>query len=215
LRLAAIIQECLTPRTRRFAPIDFAHHVINRGNERRRIFFADRDYETFLRLMWYAKERHPVEVFGVCLMPNHFHALMRPRAAGALSAYWQWVLGCYACDLRSTTNTLGYGHVFQRRFWNRGIEDRRHFLAVLRYIEANPVRAGLTNRAEQWRWGSAALRHTSRGFLLDPLPFVLPDDWIEIVNSPQPFADLDAIRNPEPRGRPVKSQSGPQDEARK
>jgi putative transposase len=168
---------------------------------------SDEHYETFLRLLWCAKDRYPVDLFGLCVMPNHFHALMHAREDGALSAYWQWVLGCYACDLRSKTNTLGFGHVFQRRFWNRAIEDAHHFLTVLRYIEANPVRATLVRRAEHWKWGSAALRRSSRGFLLDPLPIFLPDDWLEIVNSPQPIAELDAIRRPEPTGRPAKSQA--------
>jgi putative transposase len=174
---------------------------VNRGNDRRRIFFEGTDYERFLRLMLAAKRRYPVKLFGLCLMPNHFHALIQPERDGALSAYVQWVLARYSCYLRSQTGTLGYGHVFQRRFWNAGIEDTLHFLTVLRYIEANPVRAGLVTDATLWPWSSAALRSTGRGQLLDALPVVLPASWSAIVNSAEPRDDLDRICPLEPHRR--------------
>ena len=167
----------------RFAPTGNTFHVINRGNDRRRIFFEDADYEAFILLLQRAKEQHAVKVYGLCLMPNHFHALVRPEKERALSAYWQWVQGCYACDLRSQTRTMGYGHVFQRRFWSGGIEDRHHFLTVLRYIEANPVVGHVVRRAEEWQWSSFTLRKDAEHQLLDPLPIHLPHDWSAIVND--------------------------------
>jgi putative transposase len=179
--------------------------VINRGNERRCIFREDTDYERFLHLLASAKSRYPVRVYGVCLMPNHFHALIQPTCEGALSAYLQWVLGRYACDLRSLTGTTGLGHVFQRRFWSDPILDERHFLSVLRYIEANPVRARLVERAESWPWGSLALRDVTPQPVLDPLLIALPLEWTALVNRVQPPAELAALRNPEKRGRPVEA----------
>lgn len=192
------------PRKRRFAPIDYPHHVINRGNDRRVIFRDAADYERFLGLLIQGKERYRVLVFGLCLMPNHFHALIQPFEEGALSAYLQWVLGCYACDLRAKTGTIGYGHVFQRRFWNAGIKDTRHFLTVLRYIEANPSRAGLVSAAEFWPWSSLALRDSVKGAaLLDPLPLDLPGQWTSIVNTPQATTEIKTLRRPLRRGRPA------------
>ena len=76
------------------------------------------------------------------------HLLLEPKTDEALSAYMQWVTGCYSCYLRTRTETVGHGHVFQRRFWSVGVEDMLHFLMVLRYIEANPLRAKLVDRAE-------------------------------------------------------------------
>jgi putative transposase len=189
------------PRKRRFAPPGFTYHVINRGNDRRRIFFEDTDYEEFLRLLNVAKRRYPVKVFGICMMPNHFHGLMMPLAKGALSTFLQWVEGRYACDLRSRTRTTGQGHVFQRRFWSSGIEEQRHFLSVLRYVEANPSRARLVERAEDWIWASLALRDCDENALLDPLPYALPPNWVSLVNSDQIEAELTSIRFPEKRGR--------------
>jgi putative transposase len=135
-------------------------------------------------------------------MPNHFHAIIQPDSEGALSAYFQWALGRYACDLRSRTQTIGHGHVFQRRFWSDPIQDERHFLSVLRHIEANPVRARLAPRAEDWPWSSIALRSLIRQPILDALPIHLPTDWTAIVNLPQPAAELEVLRTPETRGRP-------------
>ena len=129
---------------------------------------------------------------------------MSPETEGALSVYLQWVQGRYACDLRSLTRTVGQGHVFQRRFWSDGIEDARHFFAVLRYIEANPVRASLVERAEQWMWSSLVLRTIEVDQVLDPLPYLLPERWVDVVNEVQPITEVEHIRNPAERGRPTR-----------
>lgn len=188
-------------RRRRFAPAGFSYHVVNRGNDRRRIFFKDADYERFLRLLEVAKRRYSVKVFGVCLMSNHVHGVIHPEVDGALSSYLKWVLGRYACQLRARTQTVGHGHVFQGPFWSDGIEGREHFLAVLRYVEANPVRARIVSKAIDWPWSSLALRSRVTQTLLDPLPFDLPDDWSEYVTHSQSPLELAAIRFPDKRGR--------------
>jgi putative transposase len=160
-------------------------HVINRGNDRRTIFFEDADYEVFFDFLEDAKTQYAVQVFGVCLMPNHFHAVIQPEVEGALSAYLQRVSGRYACHLRRRTQTVGHGHVFQRRFWSDSIKDPYHFLSVLRYVEANPLQAQLVGRAEEWPWSSMARRPRAYQPLLDPLPVALPRNWSELVNAPE------------------------------
>jgi REP-associated tyrosine transposase len=189
------------PRKCRYAPVDICSHVVNRGNDKKRIFFSDRDYELFLELLAYAKRRYAVSVFGVCLMPNHFHAMICPRKEGALSAYLQWVTGLYAMDLRARTDTLGHGHVFQRRFWNACVYDNQ-FLPVLRYIEANPLRAKLVEQPGDCRWSSFVLRQKDGNDLLDPLPTTLPDNWATLLTTDQAYAELDKIRTPLRPGRP-------------
>jgi putative transposase len=190
------------PRKPRLALTGYAHHVTNRGNDRRQLFFQAGDYREFLQLMIEGRQRYDVTVFGLCIMPNHVHALIKPNKDDELSAYLQWVLGRYACNYRSNTRTVGHGHVFQRRYWSDVIRDERHFLSVLRYIEANPVRAGLVPSAERWPWSSMSLRPT-HGTLLDPAPFELGAAWLELVNAPQRSGELDQIRNPSPLGTRV------------
>ena len=160
--------------------------MTNRGNDRRTLFHEAADYENFLRLLTLAKLYFKVKIFGLCLMPNHYHALIRPEVDGALSAFLHWVQGCYALDLRRQTRTLGNGHVFQQRFWSGAIEDQQHFLAVLRYIEANPVAGSLVRAAESWPWSSLALRENAESELLETLPLTLPAEWSVLVND-QPW----------------------------
>ena len=170
------------PRHRRYAPSGIVFHVINRGNDRRTLFYEAADYQNFLRLLGLAKERFKVRIFGVCVMPNHFHVLIMPLEDGALSGFLHWVQGCYARDLRALTHTLGNGHIFQQRFWSSPIEDSCHFLAVLRYIEANPVCGQLVAAAEMWPWSSLTLRE-AHAELLDELPMALPTEWSALVNE--------------------------------
>ena len=193
-----------TPRRTRFTPPGYAYHVVNRGNERRKIFFEDANYEWFLRLMLQAKRRYDVHVFGVCAMPNHIHWLVQPNQDGALSSYIQWVLSRYACYLRRLTDTVGSGHVFQSRYWCDGIEDSQHFLRVLRYVEANPLRANLVTHAEDWRWSSLALRTLNE--VIDPLPLELPANWSAILRQPLGPNELNDLRRCGPlRPRQVRS----------
>jgi putative transposase len=171
------------PRRARYAPTGHTYHVVNRGNDRQRLFFDDADYQAFIRLLHLGKRRHAVTVFGLCVMPNHFHTLVRPDADRAMSAYFHWVQCCYACDLRARTGTLGNGHLFQQRFWCDRIQDDHHFVNVLRYIEANPVSAGLVTHAQLWPWSSAALRGRGDHSVLDYLPLPLPSNWFDLLND--------------------------------
>ena len=179
--------------------------MTNRGNDRRVIFHEDADYQRFLKLVASARDEHSVDVIAYCPMPNHFHLILRPPSARALSAYMKCVEGGYACDYRWRTETVGHGHVFQNRFWNTPITSDEHFLTTLRYVEANPLRAGLVRRAQDWRWSS--LRERSNGSpsaLLSSSPVPLPSYWPEIVNIPQTAEALNRIRGElvRQRGRP-------------
>ncbi len=171
------------PRRRRFMMSGYPFHVTNRGVERRRLFFNESQYNDFLRLLRWGKERYEVSVLGVCLMPNHFHLIAQQQVDGALSAYLHWVQGIYSRDLRDRTDTSGYGHVFQQRFWSGPIADGWHLLNVLRYVEANPVAAQLVKQAQDWPWCSLALREAETRSCLDPLPIGLPQNWVDWVNA--------------------------------
>jgi putative transposase len=199
----------------RRAVTGYPHHVVNRGNDRRRLFFTEADYESFLHLMVVGKSRYPVRVYGVAIMPNHFHAMVVPEADAALSGYLQWVSGSYASHLRARTNTSGHGHVFQRRFWSDALLEHRHLLSVLRYIEANPRAGQLVNRCEEWPWSSVALRMRPEHPLLDPLPIALPLDWHTILNLPQPAKEVEAIRRALRKNRERQTSSPREDQSPK
>lgn len=179
-------------------------HVVNRGNDRRIVFPEPVDYGAFLGLLREARERFAVRLHAYCLMPNHFHLVLAASDLRALSAYMHFVQRGHACDLRAIAQTRGNGHVFQRRYWSNVIEGEGHLLCVLRYVEANPVRARLVDRAEAWEWSSLYERQTGERDLLHPLPMTLPTGWVTIVNIPLQAQDLGEIRTPKKLGRPAR-----------
>lgn len=159
-----------------------SYHVVNRGNDKRVIFATADDYDHFIHLLNYGREHADVSILGFCLMPTHFHLVVQPEAANALSTYMHWVTGEFAKSLRARTGTRGHGHVFQRRFWAAPLLDSAHLLSVLRYVESNALRAGLVRRAQDWRWGSLRERADPAPLILDPCPIALPEDWETWVN---------------------------------
>lgn len=145
------------PRTARASVGDVCYHVLNRGNARAPVFHKAADYDAFLSLIADACERLPMRVLGYCLMPNHFHLVLRPHDDGDLSRWMQWLLTSHVRRYHKHHRTPGGGHVWQGRFKAFPIELDEHLQAVLRYVERNPLRANLVKHAEDWRWSS--LRH--------------------------------------------------------
>ena len=191
------------PKRRRFIEPNSIQHIVNRGNDKKVIFPEPVDYGSFLVLLREARERYEVELYGYCLMPNHFHLVVRPADLDEIAAYMHFVQSSHACDLRACDRSRGHGHVFQRRYWNKPVEGDGYLLKVIKYVEANPVRARLVGRADQWEWSSMWDRVTGERDLLHPCPLRLPDDWPLIVSMPLQQPDLDRIRRPTKRGRPM------------
>jgi putative transposase len=187
------------PRNPRASLGGYCYHVLNRGNGRRTVFHKDSDFAAFLKLLRQAGERTPVRLLAYCLMPNHFHLALWPRADGDLSVYMRWLLTAHV--RRYHQHYHSSGHVYQGRFRSFPIQEDDHLLAVLRYIERNPVRAGLVGRAQDWPWSSAA---PARGGApaLDAGPVPRPAEWLEHVNAPQTEADVEALRECIRRRRP-------------
>jgi putative transposase len=129
-----------------------AQHVIQRGNDRKPCFFRELDYIRYLQDLRDASLRFNCAVHAFVLMTNHVHLLVTPRTQGGVSRMMQ-ALGRsyvrYINDSQGRTGTLWEG-----RFKSCLIEDERYLLACYRYIELNPVRAGMVERPEQYRWTS-------------------------------------------------------------
>ena len=190
-------------RRRRLVPPNSIQHIVNRGNDKKIIFPQEVDYGSFLALLREARELFAVALYAYCLMPNHFHLVVRAAGLEALSAYMHFIQCLHACDLRACDRTRGHGHIFQRRYWNKCVEGSGYLLTVMKYVEANPVRAGLVRWAADWEWSSMWERVTGERDLLQPSGLWLPDDWPLIVTMPLQEPDLQRIRRPIKRGRPI------------
>ena len=190
------------PRTARASIGGYCYHVLNRGNNRAAVFHKDEDYEAFVAILAAGCQRLPMRVLAFCLMPNHFHLVLWPHHDGDLSRWMQWSLTTHV--RRYHRHYGGSGHVWQGRFRAFPIQDDGHLLAVLRYVERNPVRAELVSHAEDWRWSSAP-HWARRECLLVPAvgPVERGPRWLARVNKPLSAGDLSRIRYSVTRGAPM------------
>lgn len=182
------------PRSRRNIPPDSILHVINRGNDRRTLFRDASEYEEFLGLLRHAAGREPLRLLGYVLMPNHWHLVVWPESGTQLSRYLHLVATVHAARWRRRVGRTGEGHVYQDRYHAFMIESERQFFNVLRYVEANPIRAGLVTRSVEWPWSSLAERLFWPAGLLTPSPFPLPPDWLDLVELGLPSQVLADLR---------------------
>lgn len=130
----------------------YPHHVTQRGNRRQKTFFSDDDYRLYLELMAEFTQKAKTEVWAYCLMPNHVHLVMVPEHEDGLRS-------CLGEAHRRYTRYINFrngwrGHLWQERF-HSFVMDEQYLLATVRYVERNPVKAGLCNHAADWRWSSA------------------------------------------------------------
>jgi len=185
------------------------YHVINRSNNRQPIFESEGDFVAFLKAIADLKERKPFDLFGYCLMTNQIHLLIRPRE-GTISRIMQSLLVSHT--QRYHRFHRSGGHVWQGRFKSPVIQDDDHLLAVLRYIEANPLRAKLVERAGDYRWSSFCFHGRGESNLLvDPvLPYVAlaayllvrRRRWSAYVHQTPEEAGLASIRRSNETGLP-------------
>jgi len=190
------------PRSARAAVGGICYHVLNRGNARREIFLKDGDYQAFLKALGHACVQVPMRVLAYCLMPNHFHIVVWPKADGDLSRWLQWLLNAHV--RRYHQHYHSSGHIWQGRSKSFPIESDDHLLTVLRYVERNAVRARLARLAERWPWSSARWWRPGEQppFYLDTGPVERRPDWLQWVNAPESEAELAALRTSVVRGRP-------------
>jgi len=131
------------------------YHVLNRANRRETLFFTDRDYDAFEAVLLHAKQRFDMPLFEYVVMRNHFHLLVRPTAQHQLSRFMHWLTMTHTQRWHREHGTTGTGSLYQGRYKAVAVQSDSHFLTAARYVQRNPVRAGLAPRADAWRWSSA------------------------------------------------------------
>jgi putative transposase len=204
------------PRQPRSAPGGFVYHALNRAVARLTLFQKDDDYAAFERVLAEALKHTPTRVLGYCVMPNHWHLVLWPREDGELTAFLRWLTLTHTQRWHAHHHTAGTGHLYQGRFKAFPIQEDDHFYAVMRYVERNPLRAGLTARAEEWPWSSLGRRQRgeARGEVrLESWPLPRPRDWAARVNRAETEAEVEAIRRSIARGCPFGEENWQQETA--
>ena len=157
---------------------DIAHHITQRGNDRQPVFFSAQDRHLYLELLMRHVPAHGTHILGYCLMTNHVHLVATPDREDSLARTLGHTHAEYAQALnRSRERT---GHLWQNRFFSCPL-DSSHLENALRYVDLNPVRAGLIAVAWEWPW-SSALGHCGPG----AGDLVLDCDWETRVGSWDP-----------------------------
>lgn len=156
------------PRLRRLVIPGYTQHVIQRGNNRAAVFCDDRDYRTFLGMLVDACTRHDVLVHGFVLMSNHVHLMLTPSTAHGTSRAMQLVCQRYA---QAFNHRYGRsGGLWQGRYHAWLIDTDAYWLACLRYVELNPVRAQLVGDASRYRWSSYSAHARGTESIVAPHP---------------------------------------------
>jgi putative transposase len=181
------------------------HHVTQRGNRRQHTFFCDDDHQIYLSLMAEWCSRHGVEIWAYCLMPNHVHLVAVPSAEESL----RLAIGeAHRRYTRAINFREGWrGHLWQGRFSSYAMEER-YLLTAARYVEMNPVRAGLVKRAEEYGWSSAAAHMAGRDDVLVKVAPLqeLVGDWRAFLSEPIDEDGVMLLKKHERTGRPLGSQ---------
>ena len=203
-------------RSKRLDISGVVYHVLNRGKGRMTIFEDAGDYQAFERVLEQALKRCPqMQLLAYCVMPNHWHMVLRPTADGVLSKFVGWLTLTHTQRWHAHRHTVGGGHVYQGRFKSFLVNTEGYLATVCRYVERNPVRANLVKCAEQWNW-SSLYRWSSPGSapgssnsdskrILSPWPTHggrRPPNWLTKVNMPETQDELDALRTASNRCRP-------------
>jgi putative transposase len=203
----------VVPRIKRIAAPGVVQHVMNRGNRRAVIFVHPADYEAFLGLLEAASTRFAVRLLAYCLMPNHWHLVVWPEVNGAISAYMRWVTGTHVRRHHRQHGLEGTGHLYQGRYTSVPVQGDKHLFSLVRYVEANPLRAGLVSRAQEWPWSSLGAIGTRWERLSDYRPVPRGPEWANWVNSAG--ADTARIRAAIARGAPFGEEQWTDETARR
>jgi putative transposase len=189
----------------RVVVVGVPHHVTQRGNARQVILANDSDRATYLALLRQYSHLNGLALLGYCLMSNHVHLIVVPNRSAALAQSLKHAHGRYAAYWNA--RQFSTGHVWQGRFYSCPLEEA-HLWVALRYVELNPVRAGMVESAAQWRWSSAAT-HCGAGVADAMLEMErwscrwTAAEWGQYLEQGESVADVSALRRATHTGRPL------------
>jgi putative transposase len=148
------------PRRARITAAGIAHHVVQRGHNRRPTFFAAEDYQNYLHYLGEGARRYGCAIHAYVLMTNHVHLLVTPEDKDALASLMRYVGSRYVQHINHAYQK--HGALWEGRFRSHLVQAEDYVLTFYRHIESNPVRAGLVTQPEHFRWSSYACHALGR-----------------------------------------------------
>jgi putative transposase len=142
------------------------------------------DYLEFCVLLNEARRRRPMRILAYSARQTHFHLVLWPVGDNDVPRFMKWFTETHATYFHRRRGSRGTGAVYQSRYFSRGIESVRDFVSILRYVEANALKDGQVQRAEEYPWCSA---WRGDGFgatvVMDDGPIARPSNWLQILNE--------------------------------
>lgn len=156
------------PRKYRITDVGF-YHVINRGVERRNVFLEDKDFEKFIELLQFIKNKFKLKVHSFCLMTNHYHLLIETLSDN-ISDAMRYINSMYSSWFNKKYRRSG--HLWQGRFKSYYLYDDAHFWIVSKYIERNPIEAKMVSNIEEYSYQSLFMwNNDDKNLLSDSMIF--------------------------------------------
>jgi len=180
----------------------YPHHITQRGSRKQRTFFCDADYRRYLNLIGGAATNARLEIWAYCLMPNHVHFVIVPKNADSLARLFKEAHRRYTREINIRNNWQG--HLWQERFHST-VMDEAHMIAAVRYVERNPVIAGLCSKPDEWPWSSAKahIRKSEDKLITNPPILRMIANWTAYLNAPLGEERIDAIKRHSSSGQPL------------
>ncbi len=196
----------MMPREARIVIPELPHHIIQRGNRNQRVFFTSLDKKYYLDILTYYCQKERVEIWCYCLMDNHVHLIAVPPTTSSLARAIGGTHKKYTWLINSRNEWKGF--LWQGRFLSYPM-DEKYLYKCVRYIERNPVRAGIVDRAEDYPWSSA--RAHVFGYadkLLSPFYLLKEiEDWRAYLADEDSQEDLNLFEQNEISCQPLGSEN--------
>ena len=195
------------PRVARVVNRNYPYHVTQRGNYQQTIFESEEDYRQYLAWLKEYSEKYSLDIWAYCLMSNHVHFVCVPRNDDSLARAFNTLHMRYSQYYNRKKGVTG--HLWQGRFFSC-ILDEEHLYAAIRYVENNPVRAGVVHEPESYKWSSTR-GHCSivsdeilsdTCYLCDEI-----DDWSKYLRDSEPQEVIETLRKNVASGRPCGDES--------
>ena len=191
------------PRIARLVIPDLPHHIIQRGNRRQDVFFSDQDRQAYMDYLSVHCKKEGVSIWAWCLMNNHVHLIGVPKKEESLSKGVGKTHKEYTRRINFREKWRGY--LWQGRFSSYPL-DEKHLYRALRYVERNPVRAGIVKKAQDYPWSSARAHITKQNHPLLENNSLNIEDWQAYLEEEDNQKDLSLFRKHANTGRPLGSE---------